>query len=77
MINKSKTFAYANDSIKRTVGIDIRKAMGGKTVAEIAEDRLKNDVKQKASYNGMSGYQGVQIPVGSASSEQTPSKDAY
>lgn len=33
----------ASDAIKRTVGVDIRRAMGGKTAAEIAEERLKKD----------------------------------
>ena len=33
----------ASDAVKRTVGVDIRRAMGGKTAAEIAEDRLKKD----------------------------------
>jgi hypothetical protein len=33
----------ASDAVKRTVGVDIRRAMGGKTAAEIAEERLKKD----------------------------------
>ena len=45
MINKSKTFISANDKIKRTTGIDIRKAMGGKSAAEIAEERIRNDME--------------------------------
>ena len=40
-LNKSKVLINANDSIKRTVGFDIRKAIGGKSAAEIAEERLK------------------------------------
>jgi len=43
MINKSKALINANDSIKRTVGIDIRKAIGGKSTAEIAEERLRTE----------------------------------
>jgi len=35
--------ATASDAIKRNVGVDIRRALGGKTAVEIAEDRLKAD----------------------------------
>lgn len=41
MLGKSKALISANDSIKRTTGFDIRTSLGGKTAAEIAEDRLK------------------------------------
>jgi hypothetical protein len=33
----------ASDAVKRTVGVDIRRAMGGKSAAEIAEERLRKD----------------------------------
>jgi hypothetical protein len=58
MINKSKALINANDSIRRTVGLDIRKTLGGKTAAEIAEERLTTDLKNKCSttYNGVGGY---------------------
>jgi hypothetical protein len=56
----------ASDAVKRTVGVDIRRAMGGKTAAEIAEERLKKDQIENGSYNGGfgGGYQGVNIDVG-------------
>lgn len=65
MINKSKAFINANDSIRRTTGLDIRKTLGGKSAAEIAEQRLKDDLanKHKSSYNGIGGYQSVVIPI--------------
>ena len=74
MINKSKTLINANDSIRRTVGIDIRKAIGGKTAAEIAEERLHTEVKAKTSttYNGIGGYQGVVIPLDKEEIRSTP-----
>jgi len=43
MMEKSAMLQNANDTLKRTVGVDIRKAIGGKTAAEIAEARLKSD----------------------------------
>ena len=46
----------ASDAVKRTVGVDIRRAMGGKTAAEIAEERLKKDQMENGSYQG--GYGG-------------------
>jgi hypothetical protein len=56
--------ANASDAIKRNVGVDIRKALGGKTAVEIAEERLKAD--QAANGSGLSyggGYQGISIPI--------------
>jgi len=56
----------ASDAVKRTVGVDIRRAMGGKTAAEIAEERLKKDQMESGSYGGGygGGYQGVNIDIG-------------
>ena len=55
--------ATASDAIKRNVGVDIRRALGGKTAVEIAEDRLKAD--QAANGGGGYGgsYQGISIPI--------------
>jgi len=40
--------------------------MGGKTAAEIAEERLKKDQMESGSYGGGygGGYQGVNIDIG-------------
>jgi hypothetical protein len=35
--------AKASESIKRNTGLDIHKAIGGKTAVEIAEERLKKE----------------------------------
>ena len=43
-VSNSSYLVSANDSIKRTVGVDIRRAMGGKSAAEMAEERLKKDL---------------------------------
>jgi hypothetical protein len=40
-VSGSTYLATATDSIKRTTGIDIRKAMGGKNANEMAEERLR------------------------------------
>ena len=65
----NSTYATAaSDAVKRTVGVDIRRAMGGKTAVEIAEERLKKDQEANGSggyqggYGG--GYQGVNIDIG-------------
>jgi hypothetical protein len=42
-VTNSTYLTSASDTIKRSVGVDIRKALGGKTAAEIAEERLKKD----------------------------------
>lgn len=61
MLSKSKVLVNASDSIRRTTGIDIRRAMGGKTAAEIAETRLQKEYDGPSKYTG--GYQGIQIPI--------------
>lgn len=58
-ITSSKGFAKASDSIKRVIGVDIHGALGGKSCAEVAEERLRKDL---GSYGGSGGYQGVTIP---------------
>ena len=40
-VQGSKLFAKASETIKRNTGLDIHKAIGGKTAVEIAEERLK------------------------------------
>lgn len=42
-MQSSKILAKASDTIKRNTGLDIHRAIGGKTAAEIAEERLKKD----------------------------------
>ena len=60
-LTQSKGFAKASDSIKRAIGVDIHGALGGKSCAEVAEERLAKDLK--GGYGGGSGgYQGVTIP---------------
>lgn len=54
----------ASDAVKRTVGVDIRRAMGGKTAAEIAEERLKKDQQEQYQGGYGGGYQGVSIDLG-------------
>jgi hypothetical protein len=39
----SKILAKASDTIKRNTGLDLHKAIGGKTAADIAEERLKKE----------------------------------
>jgi len=56
-LQNSSVLMNASDSIKRTTGMDIRKAIGGKTAVEIAEERLRKDQQTnfgKSSYTG--GY---------------------
>lgn len=66
----------ASDSIKRTVGIDIRRAMGGKTAAEIAEERLKNEYgSNPPAYLGGGGYQGINLPVSAFSEPKINQQD--
>ena len=63
-VTNSTYVTAASDTIRRNVGVDIRKALGGKSAVEIAEERLKQDLEKNASYGGYSGgYQGVQIPI--------------
>lgn len=42
-VQGSKILAKASDTIKRNTGIDLHKAIGGKTAADIAEERLKKE----------------------------------
>lgn len=78
ILQKSKMLTNASDNIKRATGLDIRRAMGGKTAAEIAEERLKNEYQSSTKYTG--GYQGIQIPISEQDHEnkintsQAPSK---
>ena len=51
----SSYLVKANDSINRTVGVDIRRYMGGKTAAEIAEERLAKDSEQSRGFGGYAG----------------------
>lgn len=53
----------ASDNIKRATGLDIRRAMGGKSAAEIAEERLKNEYESSKYGGGSGGYQGIHIPI--------------
>lgn len=63
-VSGSTYLASASDSIKRTVGVDLRRAMGGKTAVEIAEERLRADqAANMASGYGAGGYQGISIPI--------------
>ena len=74
-VSNSSYLVSANDSIKRTVGLDIRRAMGGKTAAELAEERLKKELDQTRGFSGYtSGYQGISIPI-TESAPQSSSKD--
>jgi len=86
-VTNSTYVTAASDTIRRNVGVDIRKALGGKSAVEIAEERLKQDLEKNASYGGYSGgYQGVQIPIDSNSGPSSsyshnqssrPSKSSY
>ena len=42
-VQGSKILAKASDTIKRNTGLDLHKAIGGKTAADIAEERLKKE----------------------------------
>lgn len=42
-VQGSKILAKASDTIKRNIGLDLHKAIGGKTAADIAEERLKKE----------------------------------
>lgn len=42
-LQSSKGLAQVSDSIKRNTGLDIHKALGGKTAVELAEERLKKE----------------------------------
>lgn len=42
-VQSSKILAKASETIKRNTGLDIHRAIGGKTAAEIAEERLKKE----------------------------------
>lgn len=55
-VQESTYLASASDTIKRTVGVDIRAAIGGKSLAESAEERLRKDME--ASGPGYGGYRG-------------------
>lgn len=73
-VQESTYLASASDTIKRTVGVDIRAAIGGKSLAEGAEERLKKDMEASGQgYGGYRGsYQGIQIPTDSG-----PSSSSY
>jgi len=64
-LQTSKGLAQMSDSLKRHTGLDIHRALGGKTAVELAEDRLQRDQAQsRGGYGGSySGYQGVSIPL--------------
>ena len=71
-----------SDTIKRNTGFDLHKAIGGKTAAEIAEERLKKDYENSRGGGGYGGgynaggYQGISIPLdGPTSSVNTSSHD--
>lgn len=42
-IQSSKGLAQMSDAIKRNTGLDIHKALGGKTAVQLAEERLKKE----------------------------------
>ena len=69
-VQESTYLASASDTIKRTVGVDIRAAIGGKSLAESAEERLRKDMEGSGpGYGGYRGsYQGIQIPTDSGPS---------
>ena len=61
-IQNSKGFAKASDSIKRAVGVDIHRAMGGKSAVEVAEERLEKERREMNTgfgSHGPGGYQGI------------------
>lgn len=64
-IQSSKGIAQFSDTIKRNTGLDIHRALGGKTAVDLAEERLQKDAEQsRAGYGGgYSGYQGISIPL--------------
>ena len=63
-VTSSTYLTSASDTIHRTVGVDIRRAMGGKTQVEIAEERLRAEqAANSASGYGGGGYQGISIPI--------------
>ena len=54
-VTNSHAATAASDAVKRVVGVDIRRAMGGKTAVEIAEERLrKSQMENGGGYGG--GY---------------------
>lgn len=42
-LQTSKGLASVSDSIKRNTGLDIHKALGGKTAVQLAEERLQRE----------------------------------
>lgn len=64
-LQSSKGLAQVSDSIKRNTGLDIHKALGGKTAVELAEERLKKEqTDARGGYGGgYGGYQGISIPL--------------
>jgi hypothetical protein len=54
-VQSSNVLQNANDTIKRTVGVDIRKYVGGKSAVEIAEERLRQEQEQNYRAGG-GGY---------------------
>jgi hypothetical protein len=54
-MTNSEYLNKATDAVQRSTGYDIRSAMGGKSLAEKAEDKLK---RESQSDFGMGGYSG-------------------
>lgn len=78
-LQTSKGLASVSDSIKRNTGLDIHKALGGKTAVDLAEERLQRERESlgmgSQGYGGnYGGYQGISIPLTPAlSTEGAPS----
>lgn len=65
-LQTSKGLASVSDSIKRNTGLDIHKAIGGKTAVQLAEERLQREQESLGvgGYGGNTGgYQGISIPL--------------
>lgn len=65
-LQTSKGLASMSDSIKRNTGLDIHKALGGKTAVQLAEERLKREQDSLGSGgygSNTGGYQGISIPL--------------
>lgn len=84
-LQTSKGLAQVSDTIKRNTGLDIHKALGGKTAVQLAEERLKKEQDSaQAGYGGGYGYQGISIPLtpalgtgGEANKEAATSNSGY
>ena len=63
-VQTSKNLATVSEAIKRNTGLDIHRALGGKTAVQLAEERLKKEQEQAAGAGGgYGGYQGISIPL--------------